>query len=129
MIHKTITAGAFALLLTACASSVPSRPAALAPLGAVAAELELAAASPVALSTGYERTLPARSRWQAVGELPEGLVYRPAGTVFTIEGRHVHEAYLVVRQGVLQGFYLAGESRYSPLDKPIPLTLDQKKQP
>jgi hypothetical protein len=55
----------------------------------------------------------------AVGILPEGTVYRPIGTVFSIEGRNVHEAYLVVHAGAVRGFYLPAESRYSPLPNPV----------
>ena len=77
----------------------------------------------VKLSTGYSRELSAGSKWQSVGTLPQGTVYRPINTVFSIEGRHVHEAYLVVKENELNGFFLPGESRYSPLSPPLPLTL------
>ncbi|WP_234480884.1 hypothetical protein [Paraburkholderia nemoris] len=43
--------------------------------------------------------------------------------MFTIEGRQVHEAYLVVAKGSLVGFYLPGEAHFSPLDKPVPVML------
>ena len=67
------------------------------------------------------------SRWQRVGALPEGEVYRPVGTVFTIEGRNVHEAYLVVSPArTLVGFYLPGESRLSLLPNPVQLSLKEK---
>lgn len=112
-----------ALLLAACASPVPVSPARLVPLRTAAAELVIPAAIDIPLSTGYVRTLEARSRWRGVGALPEGTVYQPMGTVFAIEGRQVHEAYLVVRGGSLQGFYLPAEGNYSPLARPIPLSI------
>lgn len=86
-----------------------------------APDVQLPAAVVIQLSTGYTRTLPAQSRWRLSGRLPQGDVYRPVDTVFSIEGRQVHEAYLVVQQDKLVGFYLPGESRFSPLEPPINL--------
>jgi hypothetical protein len=106
-------------LLCACAAQVPAVPATLVPLPVPAADLVLAADVPVRLTTGYTRTIPDRSRWRAVGSLPQGVVYQPVGTVFAIEGRDVHEAWLVVRAGHLQGFYLPAEARWSPLLQPL----------
>jgi hypothetical protein len=74
---------------------------------------------PIRLSTGYTRTVPERSRWRAVGTLPQGVVYQPVGTVFAIEGRQVHEAYLVLQGGAIQGFYLPAENHYSALQQPV----------
>lgn len=88
---------------------------------AKATEVQLPIAVPVQLSTGYARTLPAQSRWRLSGRLPQGDVYQPVGAVFSIEGRQVHEAYLVVQQDMLVGFYLPAESRFSPLDPTINL--------
>jgi hypothetical protein len=84
-------------------------------------EIVVAAPVSIELSTGYKRQLAAGSRWREVGSLREGIVYMPVGTVFTIEGRDVHEAYLVVQDGRLHGFYLPAESRYSPLQPSIPI--------
>jgi hypothetical protein len=83
---------------------------------------------PIRLSTGYTRTVAARSRWRSVGVLPQGTVYRPVDSVFAIEGRQVHEAYLVLRGASLQGFYLPGEGNYSALLDEIPLPLNQGSQ-
>ncbi|MFX8297360.1 hypothetical protein ABTL30_20295, partial [Acinetobacter baumannii] len=57
-----------------------------------------------------------------VGTVPQGVVYRPVGTIFTIEGRQVHEAYLVIADQRLVGFYLPGEQAYSPLSTAVPIT-------
>jgi hypothetical protein len=109
--------------LAACASAVPSTAVQLEPVATDrAAVLKLDKAAEIRLPTGYLRFLPAASRWQRVGRLPQGDVYRPVDTVFTIEGRHVHEAYLVVSAGSLVGFYLPGESGYSGLIRPVPLS-------
>ncbi|MBH1966051.1 MAG: hypothetical protein I8H77_17025 [Comamonadaceae bacterium] len=118
-------AGTAAVLvaLVACAPMVPSAPAQLQQsVGpAKTIEVQLPAAVPVHLSTGYARTLPAQSRWRLSGRVPQGDVYQPVGAVFSIEGRQVHEAYLVVQKDVLVGFYLPAESRFSPLEPTINL--------
>ena len=77
------------------------------------------------LPTGYERTLLAGSRWRLVGRLEQGEVYRPVDSPFSIVGRQVHEAYLVVAASALQGFSLPGESNYSPLTTPVRLNLGE----
>jgi hypothetical protein len=112
-------------LLGACAPGVTMAPASFIPVHASAAseaktprllEREVV----FQLPTGYVRALPAKSRWGLVGSLPQGDVLKPVDSVFSVEGRHVHEAWIVVRQNVLQGFYLPAEESYSPLRSPLP---------
>lgn len=116
---------ALLVLVAGCAATVTAVDVQLAPhqSGQTAHRFELRQPAAFKLSTGYSRELPAGSKWQSVGSLPQGTVYRPLNTVFSIEGRHVHEAYLVVKENVLQGFFLPGESRYSPLIPSLPLTI------
>jgi len=78
------------------------------------------------LNTGYSRTLKIGSIWSRVGSLVEGEVYKPYRDVFTVEGSHVHEAYLVVSNNMLQGFYLPVEHTFSPLNQKIPLTFNNQ---
>nr|WP_265922567.1 hypothetical protein [Cupriavidus nantongensis] len=79
----------------------------------------------IKLDTGYSRTLPDKSVWSKAGRVPQGDVYRPVGTIFTIEGRQVHEAYLIIHNQTLVGFYLPGEQNYSPLSAAVPLNLGE----
>ncbi|SPK73983.1 conserved protein of unknown function [Cupriavidus taiwanensis] len=90
-----------------------------------ARRIQILIATTVQLDTGYSRTLPERSVWSRVGRVPQGDIYRPIGTIFTIEGRQVHEAYLVIRDKTLVGFYLPGEQNYSPLSTAVPLDLGE----
>ncbi len=119
-------AGALAIALSGCALSVPTAPV---QLGRVPtsdpAQVRLLADADVRFSTGYERTLRSGSRWTAVGAVSQGTVYRPLDAVFSIEGRHVHEAYLVIQGKTLRGFFLPAESAFSPLDPPISLNLGE----
>jgi hypothetical protein len=111
-----------ALTLTACAA-VRHSPARLQPLALSAqpAPRVLAQETRITLDTGYARTLKAGGRWRAAGTVDRGDVYRPVGDVFTLEGAHIHEAWLVVCDGVLVGFYLPAEHGYSPLGATAPL--------
>ena len=75
----------------------------------------------VDLPTGYRSTLRQGTTWQLIGTLPYGKVYEPADSVLTVEGRHIREAYLVVKDGRLMGFYMPVEDAFSALPSPIPL--------
>lgn len=105
-----------------CGCAVAHQPASMTP---VAAEnrLTLAAAVQLRLETGYERTLKQGSQWTRVGQVPQGDVLRPYQHVLTVEGSHIHEAWLVVNDGKLVGFYLPAEASFSP-QKPVPLSFN-----
>jgi hypothetical protein len=115
-------AGALLLLvlLGACASEVVREPRAMTPVapGSDRVQFVIAQDTPVSMSSnvpgGYTRTLTSGSRWQLVGTVPEGGVYRRADGIFTVEGANVHEAYLVVQDNRLVGFYLPVEKAFSP---------------
>lgn len=117
---------AVAALAGACASSVETAPTTFvaAPTGG---DIVLTRRAEVQSSTLFKRVLAEGSRWRKVGTVPQGHVYRPLDTVFTIEGRHVHEAYLVIAPAsfTLVGFYLPGESTFSALAAPIPLAIKE----
>ncbi|WP_116355265.1 hypothetical protein [Cupriavidus taiwanensis] len=120
-------AAAGCLALAACAPMVATTPSAIEatqPNTAIR-RIQILAPSTIKLDTGYSRTLPDKSVWSKVGRVPQGDVYRPVGNVFTIEGRQVHEAYLVIHNQTLVGFYLPGEQNYSPLSTAVPLNLGE----
>ncbi|RKT25635.1 hypothetical protein B0G69_1355 [Paraburkholderia sp. RAU2J] len=79
----------------------------------------------VRLSSSYERRIADQSRWRVIGTLPQGQVFKPVDAVFTIEGRQIHEAWLVVKDGRLTGFYLPGEEHFSPLAPSVSLTFGE----
>lgn len=112
--------------LAGCAPSVVTAPASIdLAASSDSRPIRLKAPADVKLDTGYSRQLAAGSTWRPAGRIPAGTVYRPVGTIFTIEGRQVHEAYLVVRERTLVGFYLPGELSYSPLTTAVPLTIGE----
>lgn len=75
------------------------------------------------LSTSYSRILQRGSVWHEAGHLPDGKVFRPVKSVFTLEGRQVHEAYLVISGKTLVGFYLPVKSAFSPFVNPVLLPI------
>jgi hypothetical protein len=108
--------------LTACASEIVRSPTEIVTDAATAKRvIELTSSTSIKLSTGYSKAVDAGSKWQQVGALSTGQVFRSVGDVFTIEGANRHEAYLVIRESSLIGFYLPGERAYSALTEPFPL--------
>lgn len=63
----------------------------------------------------YDRTLRQGTRWQLVGNIPEGEVFKPLDQILTIECSNIFEAYLVVTDNFLVGFYLPVEKTFAPL--------------
>ena len=80
----------------------------------------------IQLNTGYARTLKSGSLWSDIGSITQGEVFKPYHDVFTLEGSQIHEAYLVVSNNTLTGFYLPFERSFSPLKPNIPLTFSKQ---
>ena len=120
---KKILCLLLATALAGCAqvAQVPASMTSLTP-GADAAPVAMARPLQITLDTGYTRSVKAGSQWLKAGTVAEGSVFKPYRDVFTLEGAHVHEAYLVVSNGVLVGFYLPAERSFSPLKQKIDVT-------
>jgi hypothetical protein len=93
------------------------------PAATAAPDLRLQAAAPFRMAIGPGAALPAGSRWRAVGALAQGTVYRPLNHVVLLEGQRIDEAWPVVSEGALQGFFLPAEARFAPVRHAIPLPL------
>jgi len=61
-----------------------------------------------------------------IGTIGEGTVYKPRGTVLTVESVNVSEAYIVVRDGVLAGFWLPVERAFVPAEKAVAIPLQRE---
>jgi hypothetical protein len=77
------------------------------------------------LPCGYSRKLLKNSKWKYVGTIDQGEVYKPVDKCFTLECSNVYEAYLVIQNDNLRGFYLPVEKGYNSLNKPIPLAVSR----
>jgi hypothetical protein len=78
----------------------------------------------VHLSTGYTTRIKPNTTWSLVGSLPQGEVYKSRDQVLTVEGADVAEAYLVVDDDKLVGFYLPVEHTFSPIS-PTRLSIER----
>ena len=113
-------------VLAACAAEVQRTPSAAPAIaaGANPRVIRLERDVLINLHTGYTRTLKRDARWVSVGAIAQGEVFKPEGQVLTVEGAHVHEAYMVVSDGKLVGFYLPVKNSFVPLVPPraLPIT-------
>lgn len=125
MVIKAVLVSVTALMLCACAPSIPVQSTELIPAIATQQRVRLTSSVTVRLTSGYSRKLRSGSLWQPVGTIAQGVVLRPVGEVFTIEGRQVHEAYLVIKVDAIVGFFLPGESHFSPLEPPQSITIER----
>lgn len=118
---------AFAALLVAAVSgcaSVAQSPAVLQAAPSAPPVMTLAQPLNLSLDTGFHRDVAAGSRWQLAGRISQGAVYQAVGNVFTVEGAHIHEAYLVVDDNAVVGFYLPAERGFSPLKQRSAITFN-----
>jgi hypothetical protein len=119
-----------ALTFVACAPEISRRPTSFTSAGEQPAEtIEILQDQKVVVGPGYDRLIGRGTVWTKVGQSAEGAVYKPVGRVFTVEGAHVHEAYLVLAGERVVGFYLPVERAFSPApDGPTPLSF-RRRQP
>ncbi len=74
----------------------------------------------------YSRTIVAGTKFLEIGVSPEGSVLKPINAVLTVEGAHVHEAFLVVKEGFIVGFYLPYEKAFSKMFSPVPFSAKER---
>ena len=67
----------------------------------------------------YQRKLLKGTKWQMIGSVSDGMVYKSSDQVLTLECSNVHEAYPVVLENRLVGFYLPFEKGLVKLSNPI----------
>ena len=116
-----------AALVSACAFDVvhlTQTPAVLEPVAVEPTRYLLNQELEVNLGTGYSRKLRAGTRWEAVGSIEQGEVLKTRDQILTVEASNVYEAYIVVSNHELVGFYLPVERTYSPLSKSHEIQLE-----
>src|SRR3982751_3129330 len=86
------------LVLVACAPPLVTRPVTMT-MGEGLPDRVVTTAVKGASSASFSRTIASGSRLRFVGSIPEGQVWKPLGWVLLAEGRHMHEAYVVDRNG------------------------------
>jgi len=71
----------------------------------------------------YKRTLRRDTRWDLIGSISEGNVYKSRDQALTVECSNIHEAYLVLAEKSLVGFYLPVEKGFVKISDPIKLPM------
>jgi len=115
--------------LAACAPEVVRRPTQLTSVAEqVEDRIEIVETVSVLVGPGYRRVIRRGSLWTRIGRSVEGEVFKPVDGVFTVEGAHIHEAYLVLDGDLLVGFYLPVERAFAPVrdDKEIRLSIRRR---
>jgi hypothetical protein len=115
------------LVLAGCAAEVTRDTTELAAATqSPAKKLLCANAVSLTLDSGYARSIAAGTEFVEFGRLKQGAVLKPVSTVFTVEGAHMHEAYLVVASDRIVGFYLPVEHAFSPLSHSVVISLKER---
>jgi hypothetical protein len=105
------------LVFFGCASEVVRQPTSLSAVSVTSAQNKSVTSEvAISFSSGFSRTIRKGTEWKLIGSVAQGDVYKPIDSVLTLEGAHVHEAYLVASKGNLIGFYLPVEKSFSALD-------------
>jgi len=73
--------------------------------------------------SAYRGSLKAGSVWDYAGRIPEGAVYRVKNDVFMVEGANRHEAYCVISNNRLVGFFLPVEQAFIAIEPTVSLVL------
>ncbi|GAJ03730.1 unnamed protein product, partial [marine sediment metagenome] len=68
--------------------------------------------------TGYDRQLKSGTKWDYVGKVEQGYVYKTNDQILTVEGSNIFEAYIVILEDNIVGFYLPVEKSYTPIQSP-----------
>jgi hypothetical protein len=76
------------------------------------------------LGTGYGRRLNKGTRWDYVGKIEQGEVFKTKDQILTVEGSNIFEADIVVSEDKVVGFYLPVEKTFSPLNNPRDLNME-----
>ncbi len=75
------------------------------------------------LGTGYSRKLRKGTKWYYVNTITQGDIFRTNDQILTIEGSNIFEAFIVVSNKHLVGFFLPVEETFSPLASPKSLPI------
>lgn len=73
--------------------------------------------------TCYSRTLRKGKTWKLTGRIAEGETYKSSEQIFTLECSNVHEAFLVVANDRIVGYFLPVEKGFVRLSKPLKITM------
>jgi len=73
----------------------------------------------VRLESGSTTHLKPDTTWEHVGTIEQGEVYKTKDQIVTVKGANMFEAYLVISEERIVGFYLPVENGYTRISKSI----------
>ena len=82
----------------------------------------------VSSSSGYTKVIKVGSKWELIGEIEQGSVYKIIDDVFIVEGAHVHEAHIVIKNEELVGYYLPALKTFSISPEPTVLNYEESEK-
>jgi len=77
----------------------------------------------IPLGTGFPTHLKAGTRWHRVGQTPYGAVYSTTDQIVKVEASNIYEAWLVMADQTVKGFYLLVEKTFVQASHPVPVTI------
>src|SRR5581483_6089894 len=78
----------------------------------------------VEIGTGYPTFLRGDTHWHCVGTTEYGRVYSTRDQLLTVEASNIYEAFLVVADQTITGFYLPVEKIFTPASHPVHITTE-----
>lgn len=102
------------VVFAGCALEVPRTPTSFTQLSAknLGPVIELESDTSIDVGTGFPRLVPRGTAFKQVGTIPQGDVFKPISFTLTLEGANVHEAFFVIKNFDLVGFYLPVEGAF-----------------
>jgi hypothetical protein len=82
----------------------------------------------VRLAAGGARPLKKGTTWRQVGKIKEGDVLKTGDQTVIVEASNQFEAYPVVDQGKVVGFFLPVEQSFTPANPPVAINLLLKEE-
>ena len=78
----------------------------------------------VPLKSWSTTKLKPSTKWEYIGTIEQGEVYKTKDQIVTVRGSNTFEAYLVISEEQIVGFYLPIEKGFVKISKPIKINRD-----
>jgi outer membrane lipopolysaccharide assembly protein LptE/RlpB len=78
----------------------------------------------VPLESWSTTKLKSNTKWEYIGTIEQGEVYKTKDQIVTVRGSNTFEAYLVISEEKIVGFYLPIEKGFVKISKPIKINRD-----
>ncbi len=115
--------------MTGCASEIVKTPAKFSAIEPDKMKLiQIQKDTKVSSSSGYTKVIKGGSIWKLIGEIEEGNVYKIMNDIFIVEGAHIHEANIVIKDQILVGYYIPVLEKFSKAPEPTVLNIKESEK-